>query len=64
MVATHTAVDVQWQDGSIGRAVPAVGLVPVPHRNDLTYDYGTRTRMLWSLGMAFLAHTSYFCLPR
>lgn len=39
MVATHTAVHVQWQDGTLGAALPASGLVPVPHRNDLTYDF-------------------------
>lgn len=38
-MATHTAVHVQWQDGTLGAALPASGLVPVPHRNDLTYDF-------------------------
>lgn len=32
-------VDIQWQDGSMGSKVPATSLVPVPHRNDLTYDF-------------------------
>lgn len=32
-------VDIQWQDGSKGNKLPATSLVPVPHRNDLTYDF-------------------------
>jgi hypothetical protein len=34
VVGTHTLVDVQWQDGSVVRGIPAKTLIPVTHLGD------------------------------